>query len=109
MFLISVNDGTIIAKATAVSTTEDGMVRNDDINVVYGFPVVVSEVADEEIPQDLSAYNYMYTEDDGIIANPNYVEPQPTEDERLAVALAKIADLEEAVCELSEMLETVME
>lgn len=55
----------------------------------------IYEVA--EIPVGVEIEKYCYTENDGFTKNPNYKEPEPPIEDQ-------IAEIEEALCELAELI-----
>lgn len=103
MYLIIINEKDVLAAANSISMTDDGFVKNNDTNVIYGFPVKTVEV--DECPTEIAGYQYTYTEEDGLQENESYVAPGPDNDALLRDALAKISELEDAVCELTILLE----
>lgn len=105
MIILTLDNGTVIAKASAVED-RDGLIYNVDEALIYGFPVNTIEV--EEVPEDFQAYKYFYNEEEGFVLDPNFVDPKENNGEaQLEKALARIEELENAVCELSMMLEEV--
>lgn len=103
MFILTLDNGTVIAKASAVEERE-GLVYNVDEALIYGFPVNIAEV--EEIPADFQPYKYFYNEEEGFVEDANFVDPKENNGEaQLERALARIEELENAVCELSMLLE----
>lgn len=50
----------------------------------------------EAFPDDYVSGKYLFI-DDEFVENPDYVEPEPTPEEKIAVQEAKIAELEEVV------------
>ena len=103
MFIIMLNNGTVIGKASAIED-RDGLVYNVDEALIYGFPVNTVEV--EEVPADFQPYKYFYNEEEGFVLDANFVDPKENNGEaQLERALARIEELENAVCELSMMLE----
>lgn len=108
MFLITLLNNLVIAKASAITENQAGNIVNIDQNVAYGFPVKTFEVETENIPEDYAPYKYFYSEEEGFVIDPNFVEPEPPTiplEEQLQAAMNRIADLEEAICELSEVVE----
>lgn len=103
MFILTLDNGTVIAKASAIEN-RDGYVYNVDEALIYGFPVNAIEV--EEIPEDFQPYKYFYNEEEGFVEDGNFVDPKENNGEaQLERALARIEELENAVCELSMLLE----
>ena len=103
MIIITLDNGTVLATASAVED-RDGLVYNVDDAVIYGFPVKTIEV--DEVPEDFQPYKYFYNEEEGFVVDPHFVDPKESNGEaQLERALARIEELENAVCELSMMLE----
>lgn len=110
MYIITLPNGVVLAKSSSVSTDVNGFTRDDDSSLTYGFEVNVIELDDDKVPETIDGYQYTYTEEEGFIEDPNYTPVASGTSEPIEVqlqnALAKIADLEEAVCELSELIES---
>lgn len=55
-----------------------------------------------QVPANVEAQKYCYTENDGFYANPNYVEPPKPVEERLDTAELSITEIELALTEIYE-------
>lgn len=110
MFIITLTNGTVLAKTSSISVSEKGQVINDDAHIAYGFKVNTYEIPEEDFPADFVPYKYLYLPDTGFAIDSNYSEPdeQPNLEEKLLAAEAKIAELEDALCELSMIVEEVL-
>ena len=64
-------------------------------NGIIGYPVNKYEI--QSIPADVEPKKYCYTENDGFYKNPNYKEPEPPIEDQ-------IKEIEEALCELAELI-----
>ena len=110
MYIITLPNGLVMTKTSNYSLTDKGFVLNHDSNTIYGFTVKVFEVEAENIPPDLAYSKYFYTEENGFELNPDFVAPEEpvNMEEKLLAAEAKIAELEDALCELSTIVEEVL-
>lgn len=102
MFLLC--DGTIvIGTCENYEITDTGNLINLDNSSTYGFIPKVYEVAQEDLPEDFKPFKYRFTEDEGFIKDENYTEQDPLYlEHQLELAFQRIAELETALCELSE-------
>lgn len=109
MFIITLKNGMAIAKTSSYSITDAGQVLNEDGNVIYGFSVKVFEIQNEDLPTDFAPYKYFYNEEEGFKLDESYVDPSAeTLESKLLAAEARIAELEDALCELSTVVEEVV-
>lgn len=110
MYVFTLMNGTVVARTSNYSVAPNGMTIDHDKNISYAFKVKVFEVAKEDFPSDFAPYKYLYTEENGFTIDSNYQEPeeQVNLEDKLLTAEAKIAELEDALCELSTIVEEVL-
>ena len=77
------NQDVVMHISDTINYQENGNVLVDNDSLAYA-KILVKKVHEvEEVPSEAVPYKYCYTEEDGFTANPNYVEPEPSQLDRM--------------------------
>ena len=77
------NQDVVMHISDTINYQENGNVLVDNDSLAYA-KILVKKVHEvEEVPSEVVPYKYCYTEEDGFTANPNYVEPEPSQLDRM--------------------------
>lgn len=92
MYVITDHEGVILHLSETIGYQENGNVLVDHDTLAIAAPLVGGVSADVEVPAEVGVQTHTYM--DGVFAqNPDYIPPQPTENERLSTLESIVDDL----------------